>query len=86
MKSLALVQHSRFEAGRRVILEAMSTKTPVIATPYGFAKDFIKDCENGFLVPFGDTALLETRMSHFVRQSLLSNALGNSAYLDIFLR
>lgn len=80
MKSLALVQHSRFEAGGRVILEAMSTKTPVIATPYGFAKDFIKDWENGFLVPFGDTALLETRMSHFVRQPLLSNALGNSAY------
>lgn len=80
MKSLALIQHSMFEAGGRVILEAMSTKTPVIATPHGFAKDFINDWENGFLVHFGDIALLETRMSHFVRQPLLSNALGNSAY------
>lgn len=80
MKSLALVNHSRFEAGGRVILEALSTKTPVIATPYGFAKDFIRDWENGFLVNFGDIALLELRMSHFARLPLLSNALGNNAY------
>lgn len=80
MKSLVLVHHSRFEAGGRVILEAMSTKTPVIASPYGFAKDFIRDWENGFLVGFGDIDLLKIRMSHFIRQPLLSNALGNTAY------
>lgn len=82
MKSLVLVHHSRYEAGGRVILEAMSTKTPVIATPYGFAKDIIRDWENGFLVNFGDIPLLKTRMSHFIRQPLLSNALGNTAFQD----
>ncbi len=82
MKSLVLVHHSRFEAGGRVILEAMSTKTPVIASPFGFAKDFIKDWRNGFLVEFGNLELLKLRMSHFIRQPLLSSALGNTAYQD----
>lgn len=82
MKSLVLVHHSRFEAGGRVILEAMSTKTPVIASPFGFAKDFIEDWRNGFLVGVGNLELLKVRMSHFIRQPLLSNALGNTAYQD----
>lgn len=82
MKSSVLVHHSRYEAGGRVILEAMSTKTPVIASPFGFAKDVIRNWENGFLVGFGDLDLLKNRMSHFIRQPLLSNALGNAAYQD----
>lgn len=80
MRSLTLVHHSRYETGGRVIIEAMSTKTPVIATPFGFAKDYIIDWENGFLVPFGDINKLAERMSHFVLQPLLSNIMGNGAF------
>ena len=81
LKTLAVVTHSQYEAGGRVIIEALSTGKPVIATPTGFAADLIRDWKNGFLVTFGDTALLEKRMEHFVRQPLISNSLGEYARL-----
>ena len=76
LRTLVLVEHSKYESGGRVILEAMSTSTPVIATPFGFAKDFIKDWLNGFLVDYNDVELLAVRMSHFIHQPLISDALG----------
>lgn len=80
LKSTVLLMHSRFEAGGRIILEAMSSRLPVIATPTGFAKDYIQDWINGFLVNFGDIDALAQRMEVFLRQPLLSNAIGNNAY------
>lgn len=79
LKTLALVTHSRFEAGGRVILEAMCQGRPVIATPYGFAADYIRDWKNGFLVPYGDCGLLAHRMEHFVYQPYLAAAMGGAA-------
>lgn len=79
LKSLVLVTHSKFEAGGRVIIEAMSSGTPVIATPTGFGADFINDWSNGFLVPYSNVELLAHRMRHFIIQPLLSNTLGNLA-------
>lgn len=81
LKSLVLVTHSKFEAGGRVIIEAMSSGTPVIATPTGFGADFIKDWVNGFLVPYSNIEMLMHRMRHFIIQPLLSNALGNLAQI-----
>lgn len=81
LKTLVLVTHSRFEAGGRVILEAMCQGKPVIATPNGFAADYIKDGINGFTVTFGDTARLERCMEFFIRQPYLSCSMGNSAKL-----
>lgn len=79
LKTLLLVTHSRFEAGGRVILEAMCQGRPVIATPYGFAADYIQDWDNGFLVPYGDQALLAHRMEHFIHQPYLAAAMGAAA-------
>lgn len=39
----------------RVVVEAMSRGLCVITTPTGFASDGIKNGENGYIVPFGDT-------------------------------
>lgn len=80
LRALVLVEHSKYESGGRVILEAMSTSTPVIATPFGFAKDFIKDWFNGFLVDYNDVDMLAVRMSHFIHQPLISDALGLYAH------
>jgi len=80
LKSTVLLMHSRFEAGGRIILEAMSSRLPVIATPTGFAKDYIQEWISGFLVEYGDTDALAQRMELFLRQPLLSNAMGNNAY------
>lgn len=80
LKSLVLIEHSRFEAGGRVILEAMSTGTPVIATPFGFAKDLIKNWLNGFLVNYNDIDYLSLCMSFFIQQPYISESLGMHAY------
>lgn len=79
LKTLVLVTHSRFEAGGRVILEAMCQGRPVIATPYGFAADYIRNWGNGFLVPYGDCGLLAHRMEHFIYQPYLAAAMGSAA-------
>lgn len=81
LKTLVLVTHSKFEAGGRVIIEAMSSGTPVISTPTGFGIDYIIDWNNGFLIPYSDVDFLTHRMRHFINQPLLSNSLGNIASL-----
>lgn len=81
LKTLVLVTHSRFEAGGRVILEAMCQGKPVIATPNGFAADYIQEGINGFLVSYGDTVRLERCMEYFIRQPYLSCSMGNAAKL-----
>lgn len=79
LKTLVLVTHSKYEAGGRIIIEAMSSRTPVISTPTGFGADYIKDWYNGFTVPYSNVKLLAHRMRHFIIQPLLSNTLGNCA-------
>lgn len=79
LKTLALVTHSMFEPGGRVVLEAMCQGRPVIATPNGFAADYIQDWANGFLVPYGDCGRLSRCMEYFVRQPYLACAMGHAA-------
>ena len=79
LKTLALVSHSRYESGGLMVLEAMAHKIPVIATPHGYAKDYISDWENGFLIPFADRKLLKKRLLHFYKQPFLSSVLGEKA-------
>lgn len=79
LKTLVLVTNSLYEPGGRVVTEAMSEGVPVIAAPNGFALDLIVDWKNGFLVNHGDELGLMIRMEHFIRQPLLSNALGENA-------
>jgi hypothetical protein len=75
-RSLALLMHSQYEPGGRVVVEALAAGLPVIATPNGFARELVRDWVSGFVVPYGDVKLLRTRMAHFIRQPLLRNALG----------
>lgn len=79
LKTLALITHSRFEAGGRVLLEAMCQGRPVVATPNGFAADLIQNWRNGFLVSYGDQEGLSRCMEYFVRQPYLGCALGKAA-------
>lgn len=81
-KSLALVTNSLYEPGGRMVVEAMAEGVPVIASPYGFARDIIKDWQNGFLVDHGDEDLLLRRMEHFIRQPFIASALGENAKLS----
>lgn len=79
LKTAVLIAHSQYEAGGLVVIEAMSSGIPVIATPVGFAKDCIHNWKNGFLVPYQDANILSRRMEHFILQPLLSQTLGSYA-------
>lgn len=45
------------EPGGRVAIEALLQGCPVITTPNGCLKEYIQDCENGMLLPYGTTTL-----------------------------
>lgn len=79
LKAHALIMHSSYEPGGRVIIEALATGIPVIATPCGFGADYIYNWYNGFQVSFGDIELLYCIMSLFIKQPYLSNSLGINA-------
>lgn len=79
-KSLALLMHSSFEAGGRVVIEAFSAGIPVIATPFGFAKDYIYNRYNGFIVDYNDIDSLTRVMAQFDEQPFLSDVMGKAAH------
>lgn len=82
LKAMALIMHSKYEAGGIIVLEAMSQGVPVVATPFGYAKNYVEDWRNGFLVPYGDTQALQRRLEHFIHHPYLSNFLGARARAD----
>lgn len=79
LKSKAYIMHSKYEAGGRTVMEALSHGVPVIATPFGYANDYIHEGINGFIVPFNDHLLLMHKMSYFVDQVYLSALMGENA-------
>lgn len=79
-KAQALIMHSRFEAGGRVIVEAFSAGIPVIATPYGFAHDYIHNGYNGFITEFNSIEKLAKIMKRFNDQPYLSAVMGEAAH------
>lgn len=79
LKCNTLIMHSGFEPGGRVILEALSMGKPIISTPFGFARDYIKNWYNGFNVEYQDIFHLASCMELFVKNPYLSNMLGINA-------
>lgn len=78
-KSMVLVTHSKYESGGLMVLEAMACSTPVIASPYGYAQNYIYNWYNGFTVEYGNIELLKIRMSHFADNPYLSDLLSKNA-------
>lgn len=79
-RAKALIMHSSFEAGGRVIVEAFSAGIPVIATPYGFAGDYIYNGYNGFITEFNDVDNLAKIMKRFSDQPYISSIMGMNAH------
>lgn len=85
LKSLALVTHSQFEAGGRVLIEAFASRVPVIATPNGFAKDLIEEGKNGLLVKYGETSSLTEAMEFFMQHKSEISQFKKNAH-DCYLK
>ena len=61
------------------VLEAMASGTPVVASRTGGLPEVVRDGENGFLVPPGDTAALRERLDQILGNRALGERLGANA-------
>lgn len=80
-KSMVLVTHSKYESGGLMVIESLACSTPVIATSFGYANDYIQDWYNGFLIDYGNVRLLAMRMALFIENPYLSDVLSKNAKL-----
>jgi glycosyltransferase involved in cell wall biosynthesis len=74
MNVFALSSHS--EGLPLVILEAMATGLPVVATAVGGVSSVVDEGETGFLVGAGDESAMRERMQRLLSDRELSSALG----------
>lgn len=75
-----LVQPSRCEGMGRVIVEAMASGIPVVASDVGGIPHILRDGETGFLVPGGDPKGLEARLRQLLLDSDLRHRMGAKGY------
>jgi glycosyltransferase involved in cell wall biosynthesis len=74
-----LVSPSTYEGFGMVIVEAMSQRLPVVATPVGCAPMLIRDGDNGLLVPPRDPAALAAALRRAMEDAALRRAMGAAA-------
>jgi poly(glycerol-phosphate) alpha-glucosyltransferase len=71
---------SQSEGFGQVLLEAMAYGVPVVAYDASYGpRDVVVDGENGYLVPFGDTAAAASRAVSVLEQPKLRSALAEGA-------
>ena len=77
----ALVLSSAWEGMPNVVLEAMASSTPVVATSVGAVPELVSDRESGLLVPPGDHQALGDAMARMMKLSAETRqAFGRSGY------
>jgi glycosyltransferase involved in cell wall biosynthesis len=69
-----------------VVLEAMASGTPVVASRIGGLPEVIDDGETGFLVPPGDVGALRERLEQILRDRELGQRLGANARAAVLER
>lgn len=77
----AFILSSDYEGISNSMLEAMAMGIPTISTDYpsGGAREVINDCENGILVPVGNTDRLYEAMIRLIENPDYAAYLGNNA-------
>ncbi len=63
-----------------VLLEAMASRLPVVATAVGSVPDLVKDHKTGFLVEPADEKSLQDRLLYLLREPEKRRAMGEAAY------
>lgn len=76
----ALVFPSTYEGFGMVVLEAMSQRLPVIATPVGCVPELVDDDVTGLIVPARSAAHLATAMRRLLQDPTLGRRLAAAAF------
>ena len=74
-KARIFVMPSLSETGPLVTLEAMANGLPVVGTAQGCG-DYVKDGENGFIVPAADPVALASAVNYLLKNKELANQMG----------
>jgi glycosyltransferase involved in cell wall biosynthesis len=75
-----LVLPSTYEGFGMVVIEAMSQRLPVVATPVGCARSLIVNERSGLLVPARDPAALGAALTRVLREVGLGQRLAEAAF------
>jgi glycosyltransferase involved in cell wall biosynthesis len=62
-----------------VVLEAMASGTPVVASHIGGLPEIVRDGETGFLTPPGDVKALHERLAQLLTDAPLARRMGERA-------
>jgi glycosyltransferase involved in cell wall biosynthesis len=73
-----LVLTSQHEGFPNVLLEGLTARLPVVATPAGDAAELVRDGQTGFLVPFDDHEILVRRLIELARSPATRRVLGSA--------
>ncbi len=69
---------SRDEGMPNVVLEAMASGLPIVATKIAGSEDLVRDGESGFLVPVDDSAALAEALSRLLADRNLRETMGRA--------
>lgn len=84
--AILFVHPSLSEGFGNVILEAMASKCPVVATRTGAAADIIKDGVNGRVVPVDDIPALKDAMDEMLTNESIRRERAENAYDEVGTR
>jgi glycosyltransferase involved in cell wall biosynthesis len=80
-KASVLVLASRCEGMGRVLIEAMAAGVPLIGSNVGGIPYIVRDGENGFVFPVGDSHTLEARLRQLLADAELRRKMGERGYV-----
>ncbi|KXB03934.1 hypothetical protein AKJ47_01345 [candidate division MSBL1 archaeon SCGC-AAA261G05] len=76
-----LLLPSFYEGFPTVVMEAMLSQTPVIATPNGGTKHLVKEGETGYLCEYGNPSSIYQKIKYIVKVGREENVVENAYFL-----
>ena len=77
--TMSLARHNNDAMGLSTLMEMMATGKPIVATDTETMRAYIKNGENGLLVPEGDAGALKQAIESLLADAVLCKRLGTAA-------